>query len=185
MKEPNHLYIAGLVLRAQQNDNDAFAELYALTYNKVYNFCRHYLRNEHLAQDAMQEVYISVLNNIQKIHDPMLFIAWLNRISFNICYDMTRKNTNSDDIFNQEIMDLLHDEHPDSNPEAKSQMNDEIRRIHQAVESLPFHQREVITMRYFNNMKIHEIANTLDISRSSVKRYVAAGLKALKILLKD
>ncbi len=185
MKDPNHLYIAGLVLCAQQSDNDAFAELYALTYNKVYNFCRHYLRDDHLAQDALQEVYISVLHNIQKINDPTLFIAWLNRISFNICYDMTRKNVNFDDIFKPEIMELLQDKHPDSNPEAKAQRRDEIRRIHQAVESLPFNQREVITMRYFNNMKIHAIANTLDISRSSVKRYIAAGLKALKILLRD
>lgn len=185
MKESNHLYIAGLVLRAQQNDNDAFAELYALTYNKVYNFCRHYLRDDHLAQDALQEVYISVLHNIQKINDPTLFIAWLNRISFNICYDITRKNTTSDDISNQEFMELLHDDNPTSNPEAMSQKRDEVRRIHQAVESLPFSQREVIIMRYFNNMKVHEIANTLDISRSTVKRYIAAGLKALKILLKD
>lgn len=185
MKESHHLYIAGLVLRAQQNDNDAFAELYALTYNKVYNFCRHYLRDDHLAQDAMQEVYISVLHNIKKINDPTLFIAWLNRICFNICYDMTRKNISSDDISAQEIMDLLHDEHPDSNPELMSQKKDEVRRIHQAVESLPFNQRQVITMRYFNNMKIQEIAVSLDLSRSTVKRYVAAGLKALKILLKD
>lgn len=185
MKDLNHLYIAGLVLCAQQGDNDAFAELYALTCNKVYNFCRHYLRDDHLAQDALQEVYISVLHNIQKINDPTLFIAWLNRISFNICYDMTRKNINWDDIFKLEIIELLQDKHPDSNPEVKAQRSDEIHRIHQAVESLPFHQREVITMRYFNNMKIHTIANTLDISRSSVKRYIAAGLKALKILLRD
>lgn len=185
MKEPNHLYIAGLVLRAQQKDNDAFAELYALTYNKIYNFCRHYLRDDHLAQDALQEVYISVLNNIQKINDPTLFIAWLNRISFNVCYDITRKTINSDDISNQEIMGLLHDEHPYSNPEAMSQKKDEIQRLRHAVEALPFHQQQVITMRYFNNMKIHEIANTLDISRSSVKRYIAAGLNALKILLRD
>ncbi|MBQ7776050.1 MAG: hypothetical protein IJ379_09015, partial [Lachnospiraceae bacterium] len=44
---------------------------------------------------------------------------------------------------------------------------------------------EVITLRYFNNMKINEIANALDISRSSVKRYIAVGLEELKILLRE
>ena len=185
MKEPDHLYIAGLVLRAQQKDNDAFAEIYALTYNKVYNFCRHYLRNDFLAQDALQEVYISALRNIHKINDPTLFIAWLNRISFNVCYDMTRRNTGQDDISNPEIMEILHDEHPDSNPEAMTQKRDEIRLIRQAVESLPFNQREVITMRYFNNMKIDEISDALGISRSSVKRYIVIGLEELKIILKE
>ena len=56
MKDMNIPYIAGLVIRAQHSDSDAFAELYALTYNKVYNYTRHYLRDDFLAQDAMQEV---------------------------------------------------------------------------------------------------------------------------------
>lgn len=185
MKEPNHLYIAGLVLRAQQSDNDAFAEIYALTYNKVYNFCRHYLRDDNLAQDALQEVYISALSNIQQINDPTLFVAWLNRISFNICYDLSRKRLNPESINSQEILDVLYDEHTEFNPESCMQKKDEISRIHQAVEALPFQQRQVITMRYFNDMKINEITNTLTLSRSTVKRYITAGLKALKILLKD
>ena len=42
MKDMNIPYIAGLVIRAQHSDSDAFAELYALTYNKVYNYTRHY-----------------------------------------------------------------------------------------------------------------------------------------------
>ena len=52
MKDLNIPYIAGLVIRAQHSDSDAFAELYALTYNKVYNYTRHYLRDDFLAQDA-------------------------------------------------------------------------------------------------------------------------------------
>ena len=46
MREPDHQQLAALVLLIQHNDNDAFAELYALTYNKVYNYARHYLRDE-------------------------------------------------------------------------------------------------------------------------------------------
>ena len=79
MKDMNIPYIAGLVIRAQHSDSDAFAELYALTYNKVYNYTRHYLRDDFLAQDAMQEVYILALKNIGKLNDPTVFIAWLNR----------------------------------------------------------------------------------------------------------
>ena len=80
MKDMNIPYIAGLVIRAQHSDSDAFAELYALTYNKVYNYTRHYLRDDFLAQDAMQEVYILALKNIGKLNDPTVFIAWLNPI---------------------------------------------------------------------------------------------------------
>ena len=97
MKDMNIPYIAGLVIRAQHSDSDAFAELYALTYNKVYNYTRHYLRDDFLAQDAMQEVYILALKNIGKLNDPAVFIAWLNRICFHVCYDMTQKNRPQND----------------------------------------------------------------------------------------
>ena len=91
MKESNIPYLATLVVRARQNDSDAFAELYALTFNKVYNYARHYLRDDFLAHDAVQEIYISALKNLCRLHDPTLFLAWLNRISFHVCYDMSKK----------------------------------------------------------------------------------------------
>ena len=185
MNESSHIYIAGLVLRVQQDDTDAFSELYALTYNKIYNYCRHYLRDDFLAQDALQEVYISALRNIRKINDPSLFVAWLNRIAFHICYDITRNRTETDPSYSQEILEFLYDEHPDSNPEYRYERNDEAKRVREAVEALPFQQREVITLRYFNNMKINEIADALTISTSSVKRYLSTGQEQLRKIFKD
>ena len=80
MKELNTGYIAGLVLRARQDDSDAFAELYAMTYNKVYNYARHYLRDDFLAQDAMQEVMrdrtsIVIAHRLSTIRDSDLIIV--------------------------------------------------------------------------------------------------------------
>lgn len=75
MPELNHQHLARLVVRFKQQDTDAFAELYILTYNKVYNYARRYLKDEHLAQDAMQEVYLAAYRNIDKLSDPTLFVA--------------------------------------------------------------------------------------------------------------
>ena len=152
MKDMNIPYIAGLVIRAQHSDSDAFAELYALTYNKVYNYTRHYLRDDFLAQDAMQEVYILALKNIGKLNDPTVFIAWLNRICFHVCYDMTQKNRPQNDcqVLSQEILDIVQD----------------------------------LIMRYYNDMKLEEIAAAMEISRSSVKRYIASGQDHLKERMK-
>lgn len=185
MKELKPQYLAGLVIRAGNNDSDAFAELYGLTYNKVYNFARHYLRDEHLAQDAMQEVYISAMKNLNKLSDPTLFIAWLNRISFNVCYDMSQKLNRGGTYTDPEILEFVQDSHPDSNPETQYQHKDEYARLHIAMDSLPFQEKQVITMRYFNNMKLEDIADALDISRSTVKRYIAYGQDHLRTLMKD
>lgn len=184
MKEPNIQYLAGLVIQARQNDSDAFAELYALTYNKIYNYARHYLRDNFLAQDAVQEVYISVMKNLNKLNDPMLFIAWLNRISFHVCYDMSRKNNPGDTTSDMGILEIIQDEHPDSNPESSYQKKEEHERLNRAMESLPFHEKQVLMMRYYSNLKLEEIAAAMDVSRSSVKRYITSGQEHLKLLLK-
>ncbi len=182
MKELDISYIANLVVRARKNDSDAFAELYALTYNKVYNYTRQYLKDEFLAQDAMQEVYILALKNIKKLNDPHLFIAWLNRISFNVCYDMTQRLSNKQ-VSDPKILEIIQDENIGSNPEANYQQKDENARLTQALDLLPFHEKQVLVMRYYNNMKLEEIASAMDISRSSVKRYIASGQKRLKQIM--
>ena len=91
MADFNHAYIGNLVISAQSGSSEAFAELYATTYNHTYNYSMHYLRDAYLAQDAVQETYISALKNINNIKDPSLFVAWLNQICFHVCYDMAKK----------------------------------------------------------------------------------------------
>lgn len=184
MKEPNHLYIAGLVIKAQEGSSDAFAEIYALTYNKTYNYARHYLKDDFLAQDALQEIYISALKNIQKINDPTLFIAWLNRISFNICFDMSQKNKNTPQVADSEILKLACCEALSSNPEAHTLQKDEYERLQQALDLLPFHEKQILILRYFRDLKLEEIATALGISRSTVKRHIASGQEHLKKTLK-
>lgn len=178
-------YVASLVVRARQNDSDAFAELYALTYNKVYNYSRHYLRNDFIAQDALQEIYILALKNLHKLNDPTLFIAWLNRISFNVCYDICQKSKHGEfPCYDSDLLETVPDEHLSSNPEARCQKEDEIKQLTNSMNQLPFHEKEVLTMRYFNDMKLEDIADAMNISRSTVKRYIVSGKEHLKIFMK-
>ena len=168
----NHAYIGALVKRSQRGDSDAFAELYSMTYQHVYNYAGHYLRNPDLAQDAVQDTYVSALKNINKIKEPSLFVAWLNQICFHVCYDMYKKNDGDYDLPSQELLELVKDDILDHNPEGQYADNEEKVMVRNAIEALPFNERQVIVMRYFNNMKLEEIASALNCSRSSVKRYL-------------
>ena len=51
--------------------------------------------------------------------------------------------------------------------------------------SLPFSESQAILLRYYNNMKLDEIAKLLDCSRSSVKRYIKNGQDRLRKLIKQ
>lgn len=179
MAEINHSYIGHLVVKAQDGDSDAFAELYAVTYQHTYNYAVHYLRDRDLAQDAVQETYISALKNIGNLKEPSLFVAWINQICFRTCYDMSRRNSSGNVDIDSELLELVKDESLYSNPEDSTAENDEKEILNKAVQNLPFNEQQVIVMRYYNDMKLEDIASALRISRSSVKRYLNAARERL------
>lgn len=184
MDQLDHQYIAALVKRAQQNDSNAFAELYTLTYQKQYAFARHYLKDEQLAQDAVQETYILALKNLAKLKDPIVFVAWLNQIAFRTCFDLAEKNKrNPSDGWNELIEVTVSS--PVHGPEEQAVQKDEYRRLRQALRQLPAIERQVVVMRYYNSMKIADIVQATSLSRSTVKRYLASGEVKLHQILEN
>lgn len=185
-QELDHAYIAGLVQMTQQNNSDAFAELYALTYNKIYNYARHYMRDDFLAQDAVQEIYINALKNIDKIKDPSLFVAWLNQIAFRVCFDMTSRNgVLQISPIEDELLSLVTDDRETSSPESLALRNDESERLAKAIEQLHPDEKQCIVMKYYRNMKLEDIADALGLSRSTVKRYIASAEANLRFIMRN
>lgn len=183
MAELDYQYLAELVKKAQNGDSDAFAELYAATYQKLYRYACSYLKDKYLAQDAVQETYISVLKSLKKLKDPQLFISWLNQIAFRVCFRIQKQQ----DQYNEESTISSDDELniPDSSkdPELQVIKVDEQDYLLKQILKLPFSESQAITLKYINNMTLYDIADLLGISRSSVKRYLSSGKKRLARLL--
>lgn len=180
--ELNHTYLAEYVRRAKNGDSDAFTELYSCTYNKVYNYCRHYLKDDYLAQDAVQEVYITALKNLIKLNDPTLFVAWLNRIAFTVCYDICKKrDVDYGDLdVDSEIMEDIKDTSGQYDPEGNALDSDEKVRLNAALKKLNPTLQHLVTLRYINNLKIDEIVSMTDLSRSTVKRHLQTAVEQLQ-----
>lgn len=184
----DYKYIATLVSRAQSGDSDAFAELYAATYQKQYYFACHYLKDEYLAQDALQETYILALKNLTKLKDSTLVVAWLNQINFRVCYNLSQKQKryNHELELSDETIDGFGSDMTDlpasagsHNPEDSVVRIDSEEYIMNQVLKLPFTESQVILLKYYQNMKYDEIAKLMDISKSSVKRYLISGRERL------
>lgn len=192
MEALDYKYIAKLVSRAQIGDSDAFAELYAATYQRQYLYAYHYLKDEYLAQDALQETYILALKNLVKLKDPTLVISWLNQINFRVCYNLHKKQKlyNSEMVIDNDAvlegsLDAGGLSYHDSPEEAVIKVDSKDYLMNQIL-NLPFTESQVILMKYSQNLKLNDIAQLMDISRSSVKRYLASGRERLaKILQQD
>lgn len=181
MSNLDYKYLARIVRAAQQGDNDAFAELYAATYQKQYSYACNYLKDNYLAQDALQEIYILVYKKLPTLNDPMVFISWLNQISFRVCFNMQQRQTKT---FSDNIISLDEDTGiqpiTDSTPESQVVFIDEKKFIFEQIMALPENESMSIIYRYYNNMRIDDIASMLHTSKSTVKRLLSSGLEKLR-----
>lgn len=180
----DRLYLAALVKRTQKSDSDAFAELYALTYKAQYVFAQKYLRDEYLAQDAIQEVYILVLKNIVSLKEPQYFLTWLRQINIRVCYDLAEKRKKFPKTQN-EYADEIADDNSSNNPEHILLNNMKNEELKEAVMKLPFKERDAIIMKFSGNMSLNDIAESMNCSVSSVTRYLSRGYKHLKEILRE
>lgn len=181
MAELDYKYLAELVLRAQEGDSDSFAELYLATYQQQYRFSYRYLRDEFLAQDALQETYVLALRNITSLRDPHVFVSWLNQINMRVCFSIFRHEKRQE--LQKERFDLLEirnrETRGDLDPELRAIKQDEQEWLIKQVMQLPFSESQVIILRYFRGMKLEEVADMMQISLSSVKRYLESGRRKL------
>ena len=184
MSELDYNYISELVECAKAGDSDSFAELYAATYKKQYSFAYCYLKDEFLAQDALQETYILALKNLSTLKDSKLFVSWLNQINFRVCFSMANKQSR----YNSETA-AFADGAADSveamyaGPEEQVVKIDTDRYVFQQVMNLPYSESQSIFLHYYKNLAIDEIARLMETSRSTVKRNLASGRKRLKASL--
>lgn len=156
-------YVTELVLHAKQGDSNAFAELFAATYEKQYQICCCYLQDTYLAQEALQETYIQALKNLSRVQDNSLFIAWLTQLSFRTCLKIKQKN----------------DPSLPSNPESLSvSVAGKKYTLHQIL-NLPFTESQVLLLRWYCGQKVRRIASLMELAPADVRQYMDSGLRRL------
>lgn len=186
MANLDYEYLAKLVVKAQENDSNAFAELYTATYQKQYRFTYQYVKNAYLAQDILQEVYILVLKNLKALKNPRLFVSWLNQINFRVCVDVYNKEIHhSQPTELTQSMQMNSASASDISPEEHFQDKARQAELMKHILSLHPQEAQVIIMKFYNDMTIEEIADAMDCSRSTVKRRLANGKTNLKALLRN
>ena len=179
MANYNHRQIAMLVsLFVEENDSNAFAQLYGLTYNKIYNYACYYLKDTYLAQDALQEIYIQVMKKLPDLKEPELFISWLNTIAFHVCYDITIRKSKAE-FSSRDLADSQN------TPEEFCTKNAVRSLLKQAIDSLSLMEQQIIVLRYFNDLTMEEISRACSVSLSSIKRHHHAALKQMKKYLEE
>ncbi len=150
-----------LIASYLEGNERAFKELLDRYQQKIYTSIYLFVKDDSLAQDIFQEVFIKIINTLRsgKYNHEGKFGQWALRISYNLCVDYFRRGKRRPTIHpneNFDIFDVLHSNEPNAEQLImRSQTHDRIRHL---VDMLPPEQREVVILRHYADMSFKEIA---------------------------
>lgn len=175
-----------LVEMYSKGNAKAFDELLSRYQSKLYTYIYYITRNATLAEDLFQETFIKAIVTIRQgaYAESGRFGAWLTRIAHNLIIDNFRQEKGENVISNDETdMDLFNDVslcQEDAETEmANAQVLKDVRRL---ICALPLPQREVVYMRYYQNLSFREIAEISNISINTAlgrMRYAILNMRRL------
>jgi RNA polymerase sigma factor (sigma-70 family) len=173
--------LAQLVQKARQGDKKAQEGLYLATNSAAYFVAMKITKDEEESLDIVSDSYIKAFASLDNLENDEKFPAWFNQIVANRCRDYLKKakpmhlSDMTEDGEDFELEDI-DGEIPDELLENK----DVIECVRRVVESLPEEQRMCVILRYYDEMSLQEIADTLEVSLGTVKSRLSRASKKMR-----
>lgn len=167
--------------------NTALFELLMRRYNeRVYRAARSIVRNEHEAEDVMQQAYVNAFTHLRQFNGSARFSTWLLRITINEALARVRRQGRYD-VFDEELSNvepfMSHTPSPD--PERQAFARELRRLLESAIDALPNGMREVFMLREVEGLNTAEVADCLGVSDDVVKTRLSRGRATLRRLLME
>ena len=176
-----------LALAKIDGKNRAFDEVLSRKQDRLFTTIMYAVKDEDLANDLFQETFLKVITKLQngQYSDTGKFSWWLTRIAHNVVIDHFRAQKSSKIVEAPKDNDLsnlrgeaIHNQSRESELNNEQVMED----VKRLVEALPEAQRDVVNMRYFQELSFKEIAEQTNVSINTSlgrMRYALINLRKL------
>ena len=170
--------------RARQGDEAAFAALYDRFERSIHSLCHHLLDDPDEADDAVQETFVTVWQNLPRLRHNPAFSTWLRGAAVNVCRHRQRKHR-----WLRPFSALGRGEEPpepvDPAPDAADNLarQDLSAHVRQALHQLSEPHREVIVLHHLEGLPLDEIAASLGVAVGTVKSRLGRARGHLERLL--
>lgn len=159
------------VRKAINGDEKAFIELIEGQKEKLYKTAYAYVKNEQDALDIVQETVYKAYISIDTLKNPKYFNTWLTKILINLSINTLNKNKKV--VYLEEEV-LIEDIKINESSEDKLDVLNELNKLDEKY-------REVIILKYFDDLTLSEIAKVLEMPIGTAKTYLNRGLSSLRI----
>lgn len=158
-----------LALSYVRGNNQAFDLLLSRNQSKLFSYILFVVHEQDLANDIFQETFVKVITKLQegRYIDSGKFSAWIMRIAHNVIMDWYRDNRAKNIVETSDDNDLSNvtgDDITDFNIEDRYVNEQVLRDVKKMMNLLPPTQREIVFMRFYQEMSFKEIAETTGVS---------------------
>jgi RNA polymerase sigma-70 factor (ECF subfamily) len=185
MQWEGHVGLEADVAQLRRGDLDALSTLVSRYQNRLYRFLLRLVHDRSEAEDLFQQTWIHVAEKIPRFDPNRNFDAWLFTVARNLAIDYLRRirpssldQPVSDDESQGTALDRLVAKEPAALDRVLE--NERASRLGTALDELPLVYREVMTLRFEEEMKIEEIAQVLSVPLSTVKSRLRRSLEQMR-----
>ena len=175
-----------LVTLYLEGNNSAFDILLNRHKDRLYNYIYFVVRSKEVAEDIFQETFVKAIVTLQqgRYTNDGKFAAWITRIAHNLVIDQFRTDRNENTVSNDESeIDLLNNaKYSEGNIENRMVNDQVLKDVRMLIDELPDCQREVVFMRYYQDMSFKEIADVTGVSINTAlgrMRYAVLNLRRI------
>ena len=163
------------VLQAQFGSHEALNELFKSVQDPLFRYIISLVRDQHLAEDILQEVFIRIYRKLRWLREPEAFRAWTYQIASREAFRyLNRERRWSEQIRDEETLAAL------PAVELTEFPRELIESLPQLVGSLSPASRAVVVLFYLHELSLLETAAVLDIPVGTAKSRLAYGLEKLR-----
>jgi RNA polymerase sigma-70 factor (ECF subfamily) len=164
------------IQKLQEGDEEAFQQMVVEFGSMVVNLAFRFIGNKSDAEDVSQDVFIKIWKNVKSYKGESSLKTWVYRITVNESLNFVRRQKINSFIGFLESGISISDDSAEEALLRKEKTN----LVRKAIQKLPKNQRIAITLRSFKNLSYDEIAEIMDISKSSVESLLFRAKKGLK-----
>jgi RNA polymerase sigma-70 factor (ECF subfamily) len=182
--------VEGEVAQLCRGDLDALSVLLARYQNRLYRYLLRLVREPATAEDLFQQTWLRVAEKIHKYDARWSFDAWLFTVARNLAFDHLRRTTPdsldepaSGDLSGAPRIAKLKSTEPSAIETILA--HERTQRLSAALGDMQVIYREVLTLRFEEEMKLEEISKVLDLPLSTVKTRLRRGLDNLHQILQE
>jgi RNA polymerase sigma factor (sigma-70 family) len=169
-----------------RKDANAFRSLYDATSSKLFGFALRILVKKELAEEVLQESFVSIWNNAASYQAGMAApMTWMTTIVRNKAFDLLRRvdlTVEIDaDTFDKDVMDALESDDP--TPIESLQLTQDSKALARCFSKLEGLHRQAIALAFYHDLSHSEVAEQMKLPIGTVKTWVRRGLERLRLCL--